>query len=250
MIVEVPTTWAEAAPRLCWVVRRRFTPVNLIRASCLGPAFTGVVGPSVGWLDVRLVLDGERMLTYVQRRHLVMWGVDARTALETARRDLEAAVGLFGPWEGFAAAPSTGELLVGERLEDVLSEARHRYGEALEPLSPLVFTRVRGEVVPVSSRDVNPVRIAELLALARVYDDQAEVLDADEGTVIAGLAVQWRGGAAVSVCRWEPSVPTLLPRADLVSVGGELVPFDALPLERVPGLDPPRFRSVRAPITP
>src|SRR5690606_642894 len=133
-VIELPQTYEEARPRLALVLRRRFTPVHLVRAARRGPAWFSVVGASFGWLEARLILETDVAIHYVQQRHLSLWGVRAETALADARRDYEASAGILSLRSGFAAVPCRDVLLHGDDPPSLLEEARARYDEADERL--------------------------------------------------------------------------------------------------------------------
>jgi hypothetical protein len=164
-----------------------------------------------------------------------------------------------------AAEPSPPVLL---RLADLAEQV---YRGSARPISPAlyVFTE-EGDLGPLELVDDHPlrarVRKGHLLLADAEYAAQKQALErelADEGVdlfVATHFAVEREGGAALSYATWSEGASALVPHVDLVVLASLdearpplVVPWEvALGLvpdlwEEVPGLDPPRRRTLGFP---
>lgn len=166
-----------------------------------------------------------------------------------------------------AFAPDRDSLLVapeGPTLAGIFDVVAAEYAEATHPVSPMGYTLDdSGALVPFTVPAGHPlhpaVRRAQRLLAGREYDEQAELLRADQSAVAVAsyLLADTADGTAVSVSTWAEDAPTLLPYTDQVALVSRdrsqswLVGWDTL-LSSVPhipirGLTPARVRVSRWP---
>ncbi|MEV0248450.1 hypothetical protein AB0H76_17765 [Nocardia sp. NPDC050712] len=163
-------------------------------------------------------------------------------------------------------AQNTG-VLVGaefspEHVLHLLRTARQLFDDAVREVSPVPYTLdEHGRLVPYRvPRDHlawREIRAAESTLAARVYSQQYEHLRADldagrTGDFAAQLTHISKNGVETTYAAWTDTVPTLLPRANNVSLTNAdtgatfFVPWQTLAtatdLEPVEGIHPPRYR--------
>ncbi|KAF0847768.1 hypothetical protein [Nocardia caishijiensis] len=162
--------------------------------------------------------------------------------------------GSFGVLAGVASSP--------ERVCELVAVAREMFDNAVRPVSPVPYTvDGQGRLVPFTVPLGHPawaaIRSAEAALAAPVYAAQYPSLQADVDSgrrteyVAELLHVRAPNGIEDTVAAWTDTVPTLLPRAHVVSMVDLAtaslfpVPWEVLDrevgLRSVPGLFPPRF---------
>lgn len=164
-------------------------------------------------------------------------------------------------------AQNTGVLVGAEFSEEhvlhLVRTARELFDDALREVSPVPYTlNAHGRLVPYRVPRTHAawreIRSAETVLAAHVYEQQYEHLRADLDAELtddraAKLgAVRKKDGVETTWTSWTDTVPTLLPRANNVSLTNPetgatfFVPWQtlsaAIDLQPVEGIYPPRYR--------
>jgi hypothetical protein len=277
MLPELPATWDEACPRLRPVLRGA-TPMadEGLRLP--------IRRPVLPYLAELVVVDQPDSMTYVAADLLAGWGVSEGELFTAARGNLSGLIGDSVPsgavltfvddgdayWtshllvDGWLAglagrvggvpvafAPERGTLVVtadGDRLPGLFALVEQQYATSRRAITPMAYVSdARGRTVPYPAPVGHPlhpaVRRAESLLAVHEYAHQERLL-AGRSPVplrLAGsVADGWRTRAV-----WERDEPALLPTADEVQCGPDVLPWTAVApyLSRIGALDPPRWRG-------
>jgi hypothetical protein len=278
----VPPDWSTARPLLRPVLRGG-TPMPPDISAPLRRA-------ALPYIAEYAVVDQPDTMTYVSADQLPGWGVTADDVFAAARANLSGAV-LHGVakeptvvqfmddgdsyWtshllvDGWLArladqvgglpvafAPERGTLIVvadgSAHLPDLFAQAERVYLAAPHAITPMAYVSdEHGRTVPYAAAEGHPmyacVRHAEGVLAVTEYARQAATLDrAAELRLVGSATAGWRTRAI-----WARDEPALLPRADEVQIGAELLPWSEIAprLTRVPDLDPPRWQATAWPAT-
>ncbi|SDT67717.1 hypothetical protein [Actinoplanes derwentensis] len=251
-LLRVPVSWREAAPMLRPVLRGAAPGAPLSR-------------PALPFLSEFVVVDQPDTMTYVTPAQSATWHSSKDRIFATARANLTGAV-LHGSattvrfvddgnaywtshlllpgWLGrlseqvggvpVAFAPERGTLLVtaddGPHLVALFAEAELLFARSPHRLSPMAYVSdENGCTIPYRSEKLyRTVRRAESLLAIHEYAAQGVTL-----TLVDG----WRTRAV-----WPKDGPVLLPEADEVLIGDEVVPWaDLLPRLTRTDHEPPRW---------
>ena len=225
------------------------------------------------------MVDQPDAMTYVSAEQPAEWGVPPDEVFRTARGNLSGAVlrgvateptvvqfvddgdaywtshllldgwlaGLAEQVGGVpvAFAPERGTLLVAAdlsaHLPKLFAQAEMAYLRSARPITPMAYRAdEHGRAVPYAAPPGHPmhecVLRAEQVQTMHEYARQAAVLDDAAALDLVD------GGHTRTV--WSRTA--LLPRADEVLVGDEVLPWSEVEprLRRVPGVEPPRWRAV------
>ena len=266
-----PQRWADVCPLLRPVLRGS-VPVGDISAPLRRPALP--------YLSEFVVIDQPDTMTYVAAEQLAGWGVPEAEVFTAARQNLTGAVlhgvatesvvvqflddgdsywtshlllngwlARLAPQVGgvpVAFAPERGTLIVvadgSTHLPGLFAQAELAYLTSPRAITPMAYVSdEHGHTVPYAATPGHPlydcVRRAEAVLAMQEYARQAETLADAAPLTLAGDDLRTR-------TVWTPGV--LLPRADDVVIGDDVRPWAevAPDLERVAGLEPPRFRRI------
>ena len=262
----LPQEWGQVAPLLRPVLRGSATPGAPLRR------------PALPFLSEFVVVDQPDTMTYVTPAQSATWRVSATRIHDTARANLEGAVlegAATGPtvirfvddgdsyWTSHlllpgwlarlagqvggtpvAFAPERGTLLVAadgsDHLPGLFTQAEEFYLRSARGLTPMAYVSdASGCTVPYSAPPGHPlhelVRRAERVLAMHEYAKQAATAPAEMAPLT--IADGWRTRTVVKDGE-------LLPEADEVDIGDRVVPWTEIEgtLNRVEGLDPPRWR--------
>ena len=254
----MPERWSEVREHLLPVVRGICRPPGSLTRMNTDPSRAPIRRPLAPFLSELVVVDGEMTRQYVTPRQLEQWGVDAHRVFHAARGNLAPTEGLGRVGDFFAlaagdgydssrlvlpgwleafsglvqgvpvvAAPDARSLLVCDSADEdavaaLAARAFEGYRQAGDPVSPGLYARVDGDLVPylVSSGPLAALlRRNQLVLAGQQYRLQQQELESEirlgDFTVYAGP------GFAVSMCRVVLGQPCAVPVVDVVLLESE-----------------------------